>query len=439
MPGRAFNTTAMSKCILRVAKINNAGSATGKTSHNYRLAHVPNADPVRTPFNKEYINNGEKNIWELANERIEEAGIKGVRKDAVRGMEFLMTASPDAFKRDQNGISTEDLRNSKWVNDNLKFLSEKYGKNLVAFTLHQDEKTPHMHAIVVPITHDGRLSAKELFNPNSLKKLQTEYAQAMSAYGLERGIEGSRARHVDMKHIYGTQQQSQQELKQDLKAINEVNQPLIIDKPSTLDLLTLERWRQDQIAKINIEHSRQLEEVKKAAEKAQKIAVANATASEQAKILQQKLNTSEGIKDANFKKAQTTEETLSSKQKQLEKVAVLIEQGRLNPKWSQDLAQKVEKRVLPQMEEDVVTCLKRPTHEYREVLERLGKKGYTLIAGKDSNKAQYLEHTDSSVRVDINQTKFRGLTLREGVDKAIERTRQEELAKSQKRGRGLSM
>lgn len=41
-------------------------------------------------------------------------------------------------------------------------MEEEYGKeNLLYATVHMDEITPHMHYGVVPITKDGRLSAKE--------------------------------------------------------------------------------------------------------------------------------------------------------------------------------------------------------------------------------------------------------------------------------------
>ena len=37
-------------------------------------------------------------------------------------------------------------------------------ENIVRFTLHMDERTPHIHWVFVPITEDGRLSAKEILS-----------------------------------------------------------------------------------------------------------------------------------------------------------------------------------------------------------------------------------------------------------------------------------
>jgi Plasmid recombination enzyme len=191
------------KAICRIAKCKSNGSATGKTQHNYREREVLNADKSRANLNEEYINFNQRGIWEIATERIEAAGVKRkVKPDAVRAVEMILTASADFFERDAAGLAL-DIRGSEWLRKNQEFLAERYGKNVVALTLHQDEKTPHLHAIIVPLTEDNRLSAKEVFTPRTLRALQTDYAQAMAVFGLERGIEGSKAKHSDMKTYYG--------------------------------------------------------------------------------------------------------------------------------------------------------------------------------------------------------------------------------------------
>jgi RecA/RadA recombinase len=411
----------MSKCILRVAKITNQGSATGKTNHNYRLVEVPNADPQRKHLNQEYVNEGEKNVWELTTERIGQVGIKGVRKDAVHGMEFLITASPDVFGRDNAGLVLSDYRSSAWVSDNLNFLRQKYGANLVAFTLHQDEKTPHIHAIVVPITADGRLSAKELFNPKSLRSLQTEYAQAMQPHGLERGIEGSRARHQDMKQIYGLQEQTRQALESDLKPLQVPNLSLTIDKPGALDLLNLERWRTQQEAKINAEHKHQLEESRKVAQKAQNIAVANATALEQGKVLQQRLNTSEGLKQAHYQRVEQLSQTIESTNSHLGWLLVAIDEGRMGKQWVHEQAQQVRDRVVPQMKKDMVASLEKLT-DNTDVLHRLTKKGYEVSDAK--GEEMYLVEPKTGVRLSLISTQIEGKSFGELVLDAVKKDQQ---------------
>ena len=49
-----------------------------------------------------------------------------------------------------------------WCNDSLQWLSETYGeRNLVSAVLHMDEKTPHIHATIVPIVTGERRKAKK--------------------------------------------------------------------------------------------------------------------------------------------------------------------------------------------------------------------------------------------------------------------------------------
>jgi hypothetical protein len=239
----------MGIAIIRVEKITNSGSATGKTEHNYRLKEVKNADPNREHLNKEYINIKEENIWNICNKRIEDVGVVRVRKDAVRGMEFILTASPEIFPRDENGVA-KNLIGSDYINANFDFLKKKYGDNLVAFTFHQDEMTPHIHAVVVPITDGKRLSAKKMFNPETLKELQTEYADAMRPFGLERGLEGSKATHLSMKQMYGLHNKSEDELQEIEKDIT-TNLKVQVQQPSRTAFINPGDWAEKESGRIN--------------------------------------------------------------------------------------------------------------------------------------------------------------------------------------------
>lgn len=430
------------KAICRVAKVKGAGSISGKADHNYRQGQVPNADPDRQHLNHEYVLNYET-LGKAIDGRIKNAGIHRVRQDAVKGMEFILTASPEAFKRDQTGQVTGDYRESDWLKANLTFMQERYGLNLVAFTLHQDEKTPHIHAIVVPITPDNRLCAKELFSPKTLRELQTDYAAAMKPYGLERGIEGSRARHIDMKHIYGLQQQERQAIEKELAPIQQPQQPLQIEQPGMLDLLNLERWKQQQEALINAEYNRRLAEVQQAAQKAQNAAVANATAKEQGKVLQQRLDTSEGLKQANFEKAQQIGQELARTTQTIEKVAVLLDENRLNPAWSQQTAQQVRDRVFIQMEKDISQSVRNITssdvnqaaQQVREAMEKLGYQ----FAKTPEGKTSLLVEPKSGVQINLATDKVAGQTLRELVTQRTQLIQQEEAKPSQRQKRGLRL
>ncbi|EMQ6744775.1 plasmid recombination protein, partial [Salmonella enterica subsp. enterica serovar Infantis] len=80
----------------------------------------------------------------------------------------------------------------------------KYGADrIITATIHRDETSPHLSAFVVPLTQDGRLSAKEFIgNRSKMTADQTSFAKAVEHLGLERGIERSRATHTSIKQHY---------------------------------------------------------------------------------------------------------------------------------------------------------------------------------------------------------------------------------------------
>lgn len=194
--------------IMRTEKLNTIQKVAGSGSHVFRLKETANADQDRKKDNKILVDFNhsleisDKNLLHKAvNNRIE-SGLNEkakVRKDSVRAIHFVLTASPDFFEN----ASKEQFK--KWQEANTDWLKEKYGEaNLVSAVLHLDETTPHIHAHVVPITDDGRLSAKDLIGGTRDKhrKLQTDYAETMKQFGLKRGSEKSIAKHQDIKEYY---------------------------------------------------------------------------------------------------------------------------------------------------------------------------------------------------------------------------------------------
>lgn len=81
-----------------------------------------------------------------------------IRKDAVR---YLVARAnmPDYSAR------TKEERD-EWVHRVRGFFAKKYGdENVVDVRWHFDQTTPHLHLTIVPLTKDGRLSAKDVFRP----------------------------------------------------------------------------------------------------------------------------------------------------------------------------------------------------------------------------------------------------------------------------------
>jgi len=155
------------------------------------------ADPERRYLNRDLLNN------EFTNMKLEDAikkkleqgykGKKAIRKDAVKFIPMVMTGS----HKEMIEIFKDRGKAQAWLSANYKFVCKEFGKeNIIRCTLHLDEKTPHIHIVAVPLTKDGRLSAKELFgNRIEMSERQTRYANAMREFGLERGVIGSKAVH----------------------------------------------------------------------------------------------------------------------------------------------------------------------------------------------------------------------------------------------------
>jgi hypothetical protein len=86
----------------------------------------------------------------------------------------------------------------------MDWLKDKHGEeNIISATIHRDETTPHLAAFVVPITKDGRLSARDYLGGRKLlSEAQTSYAKQVAHLGLERGVEKSKAQHKTIKEYY---------------------------------------------------------------------------------------------------------------------------------------------------------------------------------------------------------------------------------------------
>lgn len=180
--------------VMRCAKISTMGAMASSLKHNYREKETTNADPEKTPNNSHYISENTNEAMGMLRDRLPEK----YRKDAVLAVEYVMTASPEWWAK------ATPKQQSDFVELSGQWLIEKYGKeNLIAFSVHRDEKTPHIHAHVVPRTEDGRLSAKEFIgNREKMTQDQTSYAAKVQELGLERGIEGSKATHLSIQQYY---------------------------------------------------------------------------------------------------------------------------------------------------------------------------------------------------------------------------------------------
>lgn len=185
------------------------GKSAGLTKHNERERTPKNADPAMSQMNRiEDFKHKGVTLEERAKNVIQQSEVsRKVQKDAVLYCPIILSGSHERMIQLREHDSLDD-----WMKDNRKFIADKYGEeNIISFAMHADELTPHIHVSIVPIIKENkkgkestRLSARDMFNPGELKKLQTEYAEAMRKWGFERGMDSkeTRAKHQEVKEVY---------------------------------------------------------------------------------------------------------------------------------------------------------------------------------------------------------------------------------------------
>ncbi len=162
--------------ILRFAKYK--GPEIGRIeSHNERTketyASNPDVDTSKSHMNFHLVQ-PERSYRAEAERQIAEADCR-TRSDSVRVVEALVTASPEFFK----GKSREEVK--VFFETALDFMKQNQEqKTYISAVVHMDEKTPHMHFSFVPLTEDGRLSAKEILgNRKKLTQWQDNFWKHM--------------------------------------------------------------------------------------------------------------------------------------------------------------------------------------------------------------------------------------------------------------------
>ena len=182
----------MSYAICNVQKYSSSHDISGMQIHDMRERDHSNSNPDidfnRSSLNYNLCNNlNGMSFNEYINKQIAEryTGKKAVRKDAVRMVKVLFTSDSEFFER----LTAEQQQ--EYFQSCYDWAAERWGSNnIISAAVHLDEKTPHLHLNFVPLTADGRLSAKECIGNGSiaLQKLQDDFYQTVGKrFGLERG------------------------------------------------------------------------------------------------------------------------------------------------------------------------------------------------------------------------------------------------------------
>ena len=220
----------MSYAIFRVEPINTLKDLGQIGAHNKRdkKAYLsnPDIDMSKTKNNIDIVPLSEKytkGYYELVKEYKQEyeEKQKTTREDrrkpfnkmlddsnSVVADELLFTSDNDFFKN----MSKKDIK--KWGDTCIEFVYNDLGyrkEQVLHATIHMDEKTPHLHCVVVPLVRkfDKRtneekwtISKKQYIKSSlHLSQLQDKYWERMKEKGfdLERGIKGSDNEHITIK------------------------------------------------------------------------------------------------------------------------------------------------------------------------------------------------------------------------------------------------
>ncbi len=265
--------------IIRVEKHRTLGTIAGIGHHLDRTRETPNADAKRAHLNRTW-SDGRWVEWgdeprqpgshlRAFQERLADFQQRGgkIQANAVIAIEVLMSASPEAFK--EPGFDFDG-----WLKAQYHYLVKRFGeRNVVSMVLHRDEETPHVHAIVIPeIERIERRGNKKTTKPPKpkppkpalaasqwvgsralLSELQTDYASAMSRFGLQRGKERSGARHTPISEYYAQGEALVKEVEQlrgEVARLQQVERQLTETREKIAGLEAVRDHRDQRIAKL---------------------------------------------------------------------------------------------------------------------------------------------------------------------------------------------
>ena len=162
--------------------------------------------------------------------------------------ELLFTATNDFFKN----MSKEDVK--RWADTCMEFVYQDLGytkEQILHATVHMDEKTPHIHCVVIPLvkkfdkrTNSERytISKKQYIRDKQhLSELQDKYHQRLknNGYDLERGLKGSNVENLSVKEYKKITSNLEKELTKKEnnleKSINNLEEQLKSNKPIMFD------------------------------------------------------------------------------------------------------------------------------------------------------------------------------------------------------------
>ncbi len=286
----------MGYVVLHIEKA--AGTDAAMSGHVERRIAPANAITTLTYLNEELVEfpKSVTNRTEAIQHRLDNAGLeRKIGKNQVRALRVVLSGSPEDMKRIRQAGQLD-----AWAKDSCGWLQKTFGKeNVVSAVLHMDEKTPHIHATVVPIVRGERRKAKleraknaasgkrtyrtkkdrprlcadDVMARDKLKAYQTTYAEAMTKYGLQRGIDGSEAKHISTQQYYREVFVRKNEIVEQIKHLKGQQETLTVDiaalqaqrEAAQTDYNAIDeqrRKKQEELAKAETELAQTRREIK---------------------------------------------------------------------------------------------------------------------------------------------------------------------------------
>lgn len=193
--------------IYRTNKLKGRAALTGIINEHSRAIRCHNADSSLKHLND--VLYGTSNHKADVDNLLDKVTAK-TRKDAVLAFDFVLTVSPEWFKKNPVGSKGYE----QWIQQSMKFLEASYGKENIAYAVvHLDESTPHIQGVIVPLDKkpDGSigLNCKKFLDNGGrgningkLNKTQDLIGKYYQPLGISRGVKGSKATHKRIRVFY---------------------------------------------------------------------------------------------------------------------------------------------------------------------------------------------------------------------------------------------
>src|SRR5699024_8107580 len=214
----------MSYMVARMQKMK-ADNLVGVGNHNQRkISNHSNKDidVERSHLNYDLVNRTENyktDIQKFVDEK--KSTKRAVRKDAVLVNEWIVTSDSEFFE------NKDDKEIKEFFDKSKDYFAEKFGDDNIRYAqVHLDESTPHMHLGIVPFDDNQKLSAKRVFNRETMQKIQDELPEYMNEKGfdIERGKKGSKREHLSVDEYKQVIRKAEKEAD---KIVNKANEQKI--------------------------------------------------------------------------------------------------------------------------------------------------------------------------------------------------------------------